>query len=156
MDKKSIDQLNISLYELSDLANLFAMKITSNSTVPFNYGTGEEYTAIEAHTTTTIYLNPGITAKEIADKTARTQSAVSQIVSKLENKGLIKTQRDMEDGRKICMFATEKGEKLSKAHIRYDEKNIGSMVEMIIEKYGIDAMNNYINIFSIFTNDKNW
>jgi len=156
LDLKEKYGLSMDIYEISELGNLYAMKTMANNNVPCDYGTGEMYTSVEAHTITNIYLNPGITAKEISEKTARTQSAVSQIVSKLSLKGLLKTEKDSEDNRRTCLYVTEKGEELAKAHIAYDERAIGKAIETLIEKMGTDAMENFIQIFSYMTNDKGW
>ena len=77
MDLKEKYGLSRSTYEIAEIGNIFATKSTANSNVPRDYGTGEMYTSVEAHTATKIHFNPGITAKEIATETGRTQSAVS-------------------------------------------------------------------------------
>lgn len=156
MNLKEKYGLSMDIYEISEMGNLYAMKMMANNNVPCDYGTGEMYTSVEAHTITNVFLNPGITAKEISEKTARTQSAVSQIVSKLTLKGLLKAIKDTEDNRRTCLYVTEKGEELAKAHLAYDEKAIGKGIEKLINEMGVEAMENFIQIFSYMTNDKGW
>ncbi len=156
MDLKEKYGLSMNTYDIAELGNLYAMKTMANSNVPYDYGTGEMYTSVEAHTITNIFLNPGISAKEISERTARTQSAVSQIISKLTAKGLVKAEKDPEDNRRICLYVTEKGEKLAKAHIAYDEKAIGKAIDMLISQMGVEAMENFLQIFSFMVNDKGW
>ena len=156
MDLKEKYGLSMNIYEIAELGNLYAMKTMANSNVPCDYGTGEMYTSVEAHTVTNIFKNPGISAKEISERTARTQSAVSQIISKLTAKGLIRTEKDPDDNRRTCLFLTEKGIELAKSHIAYDEKAIGKAIDKLIEEMGVEAMENFIQVFSFMTNDKGW
>ena len=54
---------------------------------PLDYGTGVEYSSAEVHTVVQIAAQPGITVTEIARVTSRSKSAVSQITTRLEQKG---------------------------------------------------------------------
>ena len=150
--KRTYKDLKITPYELSELDYLNTQKYGHYSNNMYDYGTGDKYTPIEVHFVTRIYLNPGITVKEISRLTRRTRSAVSQTVSKLEKRGLIKWETHPRDARQICLFVTEEGQQLSEAHIKFDDDFYGGILNDAIEKFGFEAVENYINILSFFYN----
>ena len=69
---------------LHQVANLYI-----STKIPQDYGTGEEYTSVEVHTLKHIADNPGITVTELARHNGKTKGAISQILKKIEDKGLI-------------------------------------------------------------------
>lgn len=109
--------------------------------LPVDYGTGELYTPAEVHIVTRIEVNPGTTVTQIAEATLRTKSAVSQMVTKLENKGLIRREKDPGNAKQQLLYVTPKGLELSKCHRAYDEKNIP--VDDLIALFGPEAVNKY-------------
>jgi len=147
-DKKTYKDLKITPYELSELDYLQKQKYGHYSNTSYDYGTGDEYTPVEVHFVTRIYLNPGMTVKEMSQLTKRTRSAVSQTVSKLEKRGLIKRETHPRDARQICLYATEAGEQLSKMHIEFDDRFYGGILDKVIEKFGFEAVENYISVLS--------
>ena len=109
-----------------------------------DYGTGELYTSTEVHMVTRIEENPGITAARIAESTYRTKSAVSQMLSKLEAKGLIYKERDPCNGKQQLLFVTDRGKHLSRCHRAYDETAVP--IREITERFGPEAIETYIGI----------
>ncbi|MCG7751432.1 MarR family winged helix-turn-helix transcriptional regulator [Flavihumibacter cheonanensis] len=55
-----------------------------------------------------------LTIRDISEELEVSHSAASQLISKLQEKGLIKTNADKEDGRKKVVSFTPKGQKLLK------------------------------------------
>ena len=111
-----------------------------------DYGTGELYTSTEVHMVTRIEENPGITAAKIAEITYRTKSAVSQMLTKLEAKGLIYKEKDPCNGKQQLLYVTPKGNHLSLCHKAYDEAQIGMPIQEVTDKFGIEAIENYLSI----------
>ena len=109
-----------------------------------DYGTGELYTSTEVHMVTRIEENPGITAARIAESTYRTKSAVSQMLSKLEAKGLIRKEKDPGNGKQQLLYVTPKGEHLSQCHRSYDETAVP--IREITDRFGMEAIEAYIGI----------
>lgn len=109
-----------------------------------DYGTGELYTSTEVHMVTRIEENPGITAARIAEITCRTKSAVSQMLSKLEGKGLICKEKDPHNGKQQLLYVTAKGRQLSLCHKAYDETAVP--IRQIADKFGMEAIEAYIGI----------
>ena len=132
------------VHRFSDLADRYQQVGQDYYKIQRNYGTGELYTPTEVHLVTRIEENPGITAKRIAEDTCRTKSAVSQMIAKLEDKGLVCREKDPGNGKQHLLYVTAKGKKLSQYHKAYDERH--SPVREIIERFGIQALENYIDI----------
>lgn len=109
-----------------------------------DYGTGELYTPTEVHMVTRIEENPGITAVKIAEVTYRSKSAVSQMVTKLESKGLIYREKDPANGKQQLLYVTPKGKHLSLCHKAYDEAAVP--IRDLVDKFGEEALHNYMDI----------
>ena len=148
---KNNSNIIMSIYDMIELIYLFMAKAHEKDLAPVDYGTGEKYTSMEAHTVTMVHLNPGITAKEISTKTARSQSSLSWMTSKLVEKGLLKAEKDTEDSRKIHLYVTEKGKELSINHMKYDTGRIGPRMDVLVEEFGSDAVNNFLQVLDRFT-----
>ena len=129
---------------LTDAADRFQQASASYYTELHDYGTGELYTSTEVHIVTRIEENPGITAAKIAELTCRTKSAVSQMISKLEAKGLIYREKDPCNGKQQFLFVTEKGKHLSLCHKAYDEASIP--LNDLVEKFGPDIVEQFASL----------
>lgn len=81
---------------------------------------GDSYYEKEVHLLKYIIDNPEKTITEIAEKTSRTKSSVSQVIKRLVEKELISIEKDEIDKRKLIFIPTEKGLKLDSAHRKYD------------------------------------
>ena len=128
--------LGYTYYEMSDLENVFSLRHLDNFAKARDYGTGQKYTTLEAHTITLIENNPGITVTGIAKKFNRTKSSVSQLVSRLERKGLVmKTRQDGEDQKIRYLFVTEAGRAFSIAHTAYDEERYHLYVDRLLKYF---------------------
>lgn len=111
---------------LHQVANLYI-----STKVPQDYGTGEEYTSVEVHTLKHIADNPGITVTELARDYGKTKGAVSQILKKVEEKGLVYRESDPNNDNKSHLYLTEKGTALDNAHRRYDEVSFGESMDKV-------------------------
>lgn len=78
--------------------------------------------------------NPNKTITEIAEETSRTKSAVSQIVKKLVEKGLIEVEKDNLDKRKLVFIPTEKGVRVNSANRKYNIK-MAKFLSKFLEDY---------------------
>ena len=111
-----------------------------------DYGTGEFYTSTEVHMVTRIEENPSITAVRIAEYTCRTKSAISQMLTKLEGKGLIRREKDPGNGKQQLLYVTEKGRHLSLCHKAYDEAQTALPLREMVDKFGAEAIESYLAI----------
>lgn len=114
-----------------------------------DYGTGELYTSTEVHTVSHIEDHPGITVTQIAEDTFRTKSAVSQMVSKLEAKGLIRREQNLSNAKQQLLYVTQKGLELSRCHKQYDEESLP--LNDFISLFGADAVDKFADIIQHYS-----
>lgn len=127
-------------YEMSDIMERFVIR--GAMTVPVNYGTGDAYNHVEVHTLSYIARNPGISLVEIAKDWDRTKGAVSQIVKKLEEHGLVTKEKRKENNNYICLFVTEKGAELDRIHKKFDSNFYKNhIIKYLQEKYTREEIN---------------
>lgn len=98
---------------------------------PHDYGTGEEYTYVEAHLIKKIADHPGITVTELAYEYAKTKGALSQVVKKLIEKNLLYRKAVSSAGNTFALYVTAKGVALNDAHLAYDLKHAGETLDEV-------------------------
>ena len=135
------EQYRRLVHRLADLADRYQQVGQDYYKALRDYGTGDLYTSTEVHMVTRIEENPGITASKIAEDTLRTKSAVSQMIAKLEAKGLVYREKDPDNGKQYFLYVTEKGNHLSMCHKAYDEK--ATPVEDLVIHFGMETMEKY-------------
>lgn len=148
-----MEKKKFSLYEISDILQHNAV-LTISDNVGKNYGTGDNYTPVEAHTVSYIAEHPGCTATEIAYDWGKTIGAVSQIIKKLRSYELVTAYRDVQDEKRVLLTLTEKGEELDRCHRISDEKSLEPVFQCLNETLTPDDINtafsvlkNYVEIY---------
>lgn len=116
-----------------------------------NYGYGPELTMIEAHILTHIYDYPDTTVTEIANHWRRTTSAISQIVRKLINLGLVDRVNSKENGAVYHLTTTENGARLALAHKRYDNIDIVKTRKVLLEKFSVEDLQAFDLVCKAYT-----
>lgn len=114
--------------------------------VPHDYGTGEAYTSVEVHTLKHIADHNGITVTEISRDYGKTKGAVSQILKKVEGKGLIYRKVDPENENRLHLYLTEKGKELDEAHRRYDEVGFGESMDLVRDEFSEDEIDTAFSV----------
>jgi len=88
---------------------------------PYKYGRTILFRA-EVHILELIGKTPGVTASDIVDKMGVTKGAISQIIAKLQKKGLLR-KSFKENNQKIQELSlTEKGKEVLQFHSEYEKK----------------------------------
>lgn len=123
-----------------------ASTLYSSTKVPHDYGTGEIYTSVEVHTLKHIADNPGITVTELAGDLGKTKGAVSQLVKKLETKGLIQRGSSARGDNRQPFSLTEKGTALNDAHASYDEAHAGESMSRVREEFSDEEINTAFSV----------
>jgi len=139
-----------SAYEIAELGDQFCRLKTRTKPQPTDYGTGELYTSVEVHTLSHIEEHPGITATDIARATLRTKGAVSPVIARLEENGLIRRQRDEHNAKLYRLYVTEKGAELSRCHKRFDEAVFSPLFAELTQRFGADAVDLYGDVMAFF------
>ena len=78
----------------------------------FSFGTGVLMHQKEIHTVQAIGRHPGINVTGLAEHTGVTKGAVSQIISRLIKKGLVRRARVPGNAKEVILELTEKGKEV--------------------------------------------
>ena len=93
--------------------------MTEYDSLPHYYGSDVLYQA-EAYIVHEIGNTPKITVTELSEKLNKTKSAVSQMVKRLMDKGLVEQTRDTENRRIYHLTLTKDGGKVYNDHIEFN------------------------------------
>ena len=110
-----------------------------------SYGGGEKLTLVELMLLLTISESEGIFATEIAKRWRKTKGAISQILKKLETKGLIDKQRDSHDAKMYGLFLTERGRQI------IEELESPVILEKMREEFTEEQINNFYCVMRKYT-----
>lgn len=84
-----------------------------------NYGTNVSIHRAEIHAVSMIHDHEGIHATGLAEQLGITKSSVSELLVKLEKKGLIKKDRDAFNQSKLSIRLTDKGKLAHEHHMAH-------------------------------------
>jgi DNA-binding MarR family transcriptional regulator len=114
MDKNydSKQQINIDLLRLM-------MEFVRLDRMTQNYGTDTPIYHAEIHALAAITEEPGIHIGGLAEKLGVAKASVSELVKKLEKKGLVKKDADTNNLSRLSLSATGKGVLAHETHMRY-------------------------------------
>jgi DNA-binding MarR family transcriptional regulator len=114
-----------------------ANKLVALEKIPFNFGTGEMLYPAEIHTLAAI-ANNCCTVTEISLNFGITKGAVSQVISRLSQRGYVKKVRNETNGKEIILSLTDKGQQSCLAHTNFhktmDEEILQSVNNLPDEK----------------------
>lgn len=97
-------------------------KVIEHQKQPVHYAIDEPLYHSEIHTIMAIGDREGLYMSELARLQGVTRGAVSQMVVRLENKGLVQREADPANGLKVRLSLTAKGKKAHTAHeLRHQE-----------------------------------
>lgn len=84
-----------------------------------DYGIGEDFTQAEIHTIAYIGENPGSRQDNLAKAKGITKGAASQMITKLEKRGLVKRGQSKNSNAEVALYLTKKGTEAFKGHIHF-------------------------------------
>ena len=145
-----ISEQDTSLYTEAELLYRFVVLYYTHSAKSKDYGYGPSVTMAEAHTLTKIDDQPGITVSQLAAHYSRTNGAMSQLVSKLEKKGLI-MRKMVEDLRNAHLYTTPIGKGLSRVHRLYDCESTRKTRENIGTSCTPEEIDTFFKVLREFT-----
>lgn len=125
----------ISVYEMSDILEHAAVVMLGSNGPRNDYGSGELYSSIEAHTIGYIADHPDCTVTEIAKSWFKTKGAVSQMLKRLRAAGLVERRSDPRDEKRVLLRLTPKGKMLDAKHRQYDEVYFRKALELLEREY---------------------
>lgn len=110
----------------------------------------ENLNMMEIHTLTYIDDRPGITATELSKLWHKSKSAISQTIKKLIEAGYVEKQHMGNDRKTACLFATEKGKRLSMVHKAYDVADITQTAAYLSEQCSEEDLAAFYRIIEVY------
>ena len=112
---------------------------------------GQDITLVEAHILGVIHNNPGILATQIAVQWRRSRSAISQIISRLEKKGLLLKEKPDGNEKIFCLYTTEAGESVSRAHELMDAKEMSMVILDLMAEHSAADVETFFRVLETYT-----
>ena len=100
---------------------------------PQDYGIGEVLHPSEIHAIEMIGKNPGINVTGLARSLGVTKGAASQLIKKIENKGLVSKYKDPKDDKTVLLGLTKLGKKAFDGHEIFHAKHDAVMMQLVSE-----------------------
>ncbi len=135
------------------LMNLLDQVMTRLSSVhasAYDYGTGVPLYRAEIHTLQAIGQNSGINMSELARVMNVTKGAISQTVTKLEKKELVRKSRFGADNREVALILTDLGWKGYHNH-----EEIHDQIYHAVREYFGNKFNSKIKTYTSVMNELN-
>lgn len=139
---------DLSGYDRADLLFDFAVAYADGANLTRDFGNGKAYSPAEVHMITRIAENPGITVTELARRGNRTKGAISQVVKRLEEKGLVEKRKNTENCSRTLLFATEEGRRLGQCHKERDQQRIERMEQQLEAQVGKEALDRFYDVLA--------
>lgn len=149
-DSGFIDETYRVLNERHNNIYQFVMKYYSYIISTHDYGEGIPLTMIEAHTLTYIEENPGVNVTAVARYWKKTTAAVSVSLRRLVELGLIEKRKENGNAKNVCLYPTEKGRRLSKAHKLYDTVDITKTMGELQEECSADEIETFYKVLKVY------
>lgn len=149
-DDSIIDETFHALNERHNSIYQFVMRYNDYILSEHNYGEGVPLTMIEAHTLTYIEEHPGVTITHLAKYWNKTKAALSITVSHLAELGLVLKKKEEGNAKNICLYATESGIRLSKAHKLYDTLDIAKTMGKLQKECSVEEIDAFYKVMSVY------
>lgn len=122
-----------------------AKKMNDVHSSPKDFGCGTPLFPAEIHTLSAVAGNPDCNTTELANLLGVTKGAISQMIKKLENKGLL--QKDFAPGssKQLMFTLTGKGETAHLGHIQF-HREMDSFIEKKMARFSMEEMQQYMTI----------
>lgn len=136
--------------EMADILHQASMLYMA-SNLPIDYGTGTKYTSVEVHMLKYIIDHPGKTVTELSREWDRTKPAISQMLKRMEQKGLISWTTEPGNNKKQLYHATEQGIQLHSAHTEYDMNVFGQTLDYLRETCSDEEIETCFHVLKEYT-----
>lgn len=138
---KLIDDIAFQLMRLSN-------RMVEVHNKPKDFGCGELLYPAEVHTLSTIYENPALSMTELAGILGVTKGAVSQMITRLDKKGLISKGFAPGSDKQRMLTLTKKGNVAYQGHLEH-HRQMALIIEKRMSLLSIDDLKQYQHINSI-------
>lgn len=101
--------------------------------LPVHLDGGRKLTAKEIHCLQAVGLSEGSNVKSLGDSLAVTKSAMSQMVSKLESKGLVEKRDAADNDKETLVYLTKSGWEAFAVHREFHERHLKTLLSRLEE-----------------------
>ena len=126
--------------EMADILHQASMLYMA-SNLPIDSGTGTKY----------IIDHPGKTVTALSREWDRTKPAISQMLKRMEQKGLISWTTEPGNNKKQLYHATEQGIQLHSAHTEYDMNVFGQTLDYLRETCSDEEIETCFHVLKEYT-----
>ncbi len=120
-------------YELRGAFIRIVAKYQTLEKLPQDYGIGEVLHPSEIHAVEMIGKNPGANVTGLAESLGITKGAVSQVLKRLENKGIVVKYKDPRDEKAVLVGLTKRGKKAFDGHEAFHARYDQAIMRMVSE-----------------------
>ncbi len=115
----------------------------------FDFGTEQLLSPSEIHTVVAIGKNKDINVTGLSKQQGITKGAVSQMLSKLEKKGLVQREKKGDSAREVVVSLTDKGQQAFEGHERFHyEMYVDFIQAFSIEEFAVlDKLTDKLEFF---------
>ncbi len=126
--------MNTEIKEILNLSEKVIFEVIAREKRPIELPGGEKIFRFEIHIIDLIGKNEGVTVNELAKLLNVTKGAVSQVITKLDKRNIVKKIKTLNNRKNVNLYLTEKGNTIFEGHKRFHE-NIDNKIAKSFEKY---------------------
>jgi DNA-binding MarR family transcriptional regulator len=132
--------------EIADLLMRIVSKYNALEKIPVRHGTKHKLYHSERHLIDKIGENPEMNVTEFAKAAGVTKGAISQVLSKLEKKGVARRSRKEGNDKEVLIELTKSGREAYERHREINEESIAPLVNEL-KRYPNDKIQFLIQMF---------
>jgi DNA-binding MarR family transcriptional regulator len=151
MPKSEQKQIMYSIQHRVGAVHDFIMVCTSMYGVSVPYRNGIRLTPMEAITVVTIAQNPGIMASNLCVRWRRSRGNLSQLLKKVEEKGLIEKRNKQDNNKEIALYPTDEGIRLYHQFMMNDSEDSTCIVMKLLESCTLEELRNFYKVIDCYT-----
>lgn len=138
------------MYEQARLLYNFASLMTTHSNHKNCSELAPTLTMTEVHLLVDIMEQPGIRVSELGRINLKTRGAISQMVKKLEQAGLVTKTVNEQHGRLLDLNLTPMGLAIAREHAEYDVRALTGTLNELMKKCSIEEINHFYKVLQCY------
>jgi DNA-binding MarR family transcriptional regulator len=135
--------------EIMELFIRVVNKYNSLEKIPVRYGTKQNLFHSERHMLDIMGDNPGMNMTEFAAAAGVTKGAISQLVIKLEKKGVVKRYKRSGNDKEVMISLTDAGKEIYKKHKKINEDTMMPLFKKL-DNYPDEKIHFLVTMFKWF------
>ena len=138
------------LYEQARLLYNFASLMTTHSNHKNCSELAPTLTMTEVHLLVDIMEQPGIGVSELGRLNLKTRGAISQMVKKLEQAGMITKSVNEQHARILDLHLTPLGLAIAREHAEFDVKALTNTLNQLLDKCSMEEIDHFYKVLQCY------